>query len=285
MRAWMTAAFASARGVADRPELWLPGALAWVVSIGWLPLVLAVARLPTDAELTFLGARFVTSGAWPWNAVLAGVGLGILILAGFAIVAVANATLIALVERRPTRVAMARRLFVTALVAAVPTVALLALMVAMGASIAQGAFNAPEAGAAVLRILRQLAPLLAAVAVAVVLGAALAAVVGRGSASLREAPRLVVRMGGAGWAQVAIGIGIQVVFLVLSALLLRVLWAPIGSELEGGQIGVATGLLLVGFVAIWLCLVLAGGALHAWSATTWSRLLATGARSNDRGRT
>ena len=33
-------------------------------------------------------------------------------------------------------------------------------------------------------------------------------------------------------------------------------------------------LLLVGFVAIWLCLVLAGGALHAWSAATWSRLLA-----------
>jgi hypothetical protein len=38
-------------------------------------------------------------------------------------------------------------------------------------------------------------------------------------------------------------------------------------------------------VAIWLCLVLAGGALHAWSATTWSRLLATGARPNDRWRT
>jgi len=29
-------------------------------------------------------------------------------------------------------------------------------------------------------------------------------------------------------------------------------------------------LLLVGFVAIWLCLVAAGGALHGWAATWWS---------------
>ena len=285
MRAWMTAAIQSARGVADRPELWLPGALAWVVSVGWIPLVLAVARLPTDAELTFLGARFVTSGAWPWNAVLAGVGLGLVILVGFAVVAAANATLMAMLDGRRATIAAARRLFVTALIGAVPTVVLLVLLGAVGASIAPGAFNAPEGGGAVLRMLQQLAPLLAVLTVAIVLGAALAAVIGRGSASLRGAPQLLLRLGRAGWAQVAIGIGIQVIFLVLSALLLRVLWAPIGSELERGRIVVATGLLLVGFVAIWLCLVLAGGALHAWSATTWSRLLATGSRSIDSGRT
>ena len=70
----------------------------------------------------------------------------------------------------------------------------------------------------------------------------------------------------------------QLAYLALRALLLRVLWAPIGAQLAvGGEIDVATGLLLVGFVAIWLCLVLAGGALQAWSAATWSRLLATDA--------
>jgi hypothetical protein len=285
MRAWMTAAIASARRVADWPELWLPGALGWVVSVGWIPLLLAVARLPTDAELTFLGARFVTSGAWPWNAVLAGVGLGIVVLVGFAVVAAANATLSAMIDGDAAIVARARRLFTSALVAAAPTVVLLVLLVAVGASIAPGAFNAPEGGGAVLRMLQELAPLLAALTAAVVLGAALAAVIGRGSGPLRGTPRLLVRLGGAGWAQAVIGIGIQVVFLVLSALLLGVLWAPIGLELGGGRIGVATVLLLVGFVAIWLCLVLAGGALHAWSATTWSRLLATGARPNDRWRT
>ena len=282
MRVWMTAAIASARGVADRPELWLPGALAWLVSVGWIPLVLAVGRLPTDAELTFLGARFVTSGAWPWNAVLAGAGLGVVIILGFAVVAAANASLIAMLDGRAAAVAVARRLFVTAVLAAVPAVVLLVLLVAVGASMAPGAFNAPEGGGAVLRILRQLAPLVVAVTVAAVVGAALAALIGRGSGSLREAPQSFVRVGAAGWAQAGIGIAIQVVFLALSALLLGVLWAPIGSELGRGQIGVATGLLLVGFVAIWLCLVLAGGALHAWSAITWSRLLGTGARSNDR---
>jgi hypothetical protein len=279
MRAWLSAALASARGVGDRPELWLPGALAWVVSVGWIPLVLTVARLPTDAELTFLGARFVSSGAWPWNAVLAGVGLGIVILVAFAVVAAANASLIAMLDRRPATVAAARRLFATAVVAALPTIVLLVLLVAVGASIAPGAFNAPEGGDAVVRLLQGLAPLLAALTVAIVFGAALAAVIGRGSRSLRQAPGLVVRLGAAGWAQVVIGIGVQVAFLVLSWLLLGVLWAPIGSELERGRIGVATVLLLVGFVAIWLCLLLGGGALHAWSATTWSRLLAPGRRT------
>ena len=70
----------------------------------------------------------------------------------------------------------------------------------------------------------------------------------------------------------------QLVFLGFCALLLGVLWAPIGAQLAvGGGFDIATGLLLLGFVAIWLCLVFAGGALHAWSAATWSRLLATDA--------
>ena len=68
----------------------------------------------------------------------------------------------------------------------------------------------------------------------------------------------------------------QLMFLGFYALLLGVLWAPIGTQLAiGGGFEIGTGLLLLGFVAIWLCLVLAGGALHAWSAATWSRLLAT----------
>ena len=40
MRPWLTAAAESARIVADRPDLWLAGALAWVTSVGWIPLLL-----------------------------------------------------------------------------------------------------------------------------------------------------------------------------------------------------------------------------------------------------
>jgi hypothetical protein len=56
-------------------------------------------------------------------------------------------------------------------------------------------------------------------------------------------------------------------------ILLRVLWAPIDARLADDGFGFAAVLLLVGFVAIWLCLVLAGGALHAWGSVSWTRLL------------
>jgi hypothetical protein len=56
--------------------------------------------------------------------------------------------------------------------------------------------------------------------------------------------------------------------------LVGVLWAPIGLGLGNGEpIDATVALLLVGFVAIWLCLVLAGGALHAWGSATWWTLL------------
>jgi hypothetical protein len=74
----------------------------------------------------------------------------------------------------------------------------------------------------------------------------------------------------------------RLVFLVLSAALLRVLWSPIGLQLDVGQIDPGTALLLVGFVAIWLCLLLGGGALHAWGSLTWTRVLAAPARGGGR---
>ena len=44
MRRWLSEATTAARLVSGWPELWLPGALAWVSSIGWIPLVVAVVR-------------------------------------------------------------------------------------------------------------------------------------------------------------------------------------------------------------------------------------------------
>ena len=70
-------------------------------------------------------------------------------------------------------------------------------------------------------------------------------------------------------------------YLVLAAVLLRVLWAPIEQRLALDGIDVASALLLVGFVAIWLCLILGGGALHAWGSVAWTRIL--DAVAEDRG--
>jgi len=285
MRRWLNAAAASAHFVSERPALWLPGALGWVASVGWIPLLVAVAHPPSDAELTFLGARIVTSGAWPWNAVLIGVLATTIVVMGFAVVAVANAALLGLMEGRPTAALTAGRLLGIALIAAIPGTIIFIVLLAVAASVAPGAFNAPEdRGGPVLRTIIGVAPVVVGLAIAIVLGAAFAAVAAR-TRGLRSAGRTLALVGGAGWAQVVLGTLVHAAFLFLAALLLSVLWAPIGGELGiSSGIDIATALLLVGFVAIWLCLVLAGGALHAWSAATWSRLLA-GPQSMPRQRT
>jgi hypothetical protein len=273
MGRWRRAATASAELVAVRPELWVPGALAWTASVGWIPFLVAVARPPSVGELTHLGADLVGSGAWPWNVVLLGAMVVVVGLAAFALTAVGNAVLAAqLGGRPPTRAAVARLLGI-ALVAAVPASVIGVVLLVGAAIVAPGAFNAPQDEPhPILRMAFRLAPLLVGLALAIVIGAAVAAVAARG-AGVRGGPRALGRIGAAGWTQVVVGTLASLGYLVITGLLLRVLYAPIGAALDQGRIGLPASLLLVGFVAIWLCLVAGGGALHAWSATTWSRLV------------
>jgi hypothetical protein len=93
--------------------------------------------------------------------------------------------------------------------------------------------------------------------------------------ALRAAPGTLGRTGTAAIGLVLVLLAARIGYLALSAILLRVLWAPIDDRLSGDGFGLAVILLLVGFVAIWLCLVLAGGALHAWGSVSWTRLLDT----------
>jgi hypothetical protein len=283
MRRWREAAGWALRLVSERPEVWLPGALAWTVSVGWIPFVVAVGQPPSVAELTFLGARIVTSGAWPLNAFVIGAAFVALVLLAFAVAAAANTVLIALVARRPSSLADVGRVLAINLVAALPAaIASLVVLIAL-IGIAPREFNAPDpAGGPVLRTIVALAPYLLLLAAVAAAGATFAAVAGRLAVGRRwglaralwSAPRVIVRPSAA--AHAVFAFAAQLVFLGFGALLLGVLWAPIRAQLEVvREIDVAAALLLVGFVAIWLCLVLAGGALQAWSAATWSRLLAT----------
>ena len=91
---------------------------------------------------------------------------------------------------------------------------------------------------------------------AIVAGIAFAAVAER-AGGIGAGTRRLPRIGSAGLAQILLGTLVHVAFLGLATLLLGVLWTPIGEQLASGEIDAATGLLLVGFVAIWLCLVLA----------------------------
>jgi membrane protein implicated in regulation of membrane protease activity len=66
---------------------------------------------------------------------------------------------------------------------------------------------------------------------------------------------------------------------VLSFALLRILWTPIGAAIDGGRLATPdTLLLLLGFVAIWLALLLAAGAVHVAMSAWWAMELARGGR-------
>ena len=246
-------------------------------SLGWIPFVVAVAQPPSVADLTFIGAGFVTAGWWPWNAVVAVLVVVAVLLGAFALVAIANAALIGLLESRAPRRSEAARLF--------------ARRAGRGGS--RGRRRCGAGGGGRCRGAGQVQcarPRCRADG-----GDGRAARAAARCAGGRDRARIGLRRGRGPWRRGGIGPqphgadrGCRVEpgdrgvaarpppTWSCSGLLLSVLWAPIRVAIGAGEIDVAAGLLLVGFVAIWLCLVLAGGALHAWSASTWSRLLATG---------
>jgi len=287
MRRWWTDATAAARLVAERPPFWLPGALVWLVTVGWIPMLVAVARAPTVADLTFFGAAIYTSGAWPLNAVVFGVAAFAVICVGFALAAVGEGALIALSRRRRLSAAYALRVLGITVVTAAPTLFAALLLVIALAFIAPTEFTAPDAGAGpVIRTLSRAAPFLGLIAVTMAIGsafhaAATRAVIGSGNGlvtALVSSPRRLARAGTSGVAQAASVLAARFVYLALSVVIMAMLWTPIGARLTKDGFDPATSLLLVGFVAIWLCLVLAGGALHAWGSVTWTSVLDRGVR-------
>jgi hypothetical protein len=283
VRRWAGAAAASWRLIAERPALWLPGALAWLCTVGWAPFVIAVVEPPTVAELTYLGSGFWTSGLWPLNALLVAAGLVAVAVLALAAASAGNAMLVAAAEGRPPAAARdVGRLLALALIGALPVaICVLAIGIATVA-VGPAEFNRPEAEPGpVVRLAIRLAPLLVLAVVVAIGSSTLAGLAGRAamraddpSSGLAVVPRLARRAGRAGLIHLAATTGFGLLTLVLVGLLLTVLWAPIRAALgAGGALDLASGLLLVGFVAIWLCLVLAGGAVHAWASVTATFLL------------
>ena len=282
LRRWAEAALASWHVVADRPVLWLPGALAWLCTVGWAPFVVAVIEPPTVAELTYLGSGFWTSGLWPLNALLVAAGVVAVAVLALAAASAANAMLVGSAESRDPTALDVGRLLGLALLGAVPVaICVLAIGIATVA-VGPAEFNRPEADPdPVVRLAIRLAPLLVLTMVVTVVSSTLAGLAGRGAMRTDDAgqglamvPRLAGRAGRAGIVHLAASIGVGLLTLALVGLLLTVLWAPIRAALDaGGTLDLAGALLLVGFVAIWLCLVLAGGAVHAWASVTATFLL------------
>jgi hypothetical protein len=279
MRTWARAVAEAAGHVGDRPELWLTGGLGWIVSVGWIAFIVGVARAPTLADLTFLGTSFYTSAAWPWNAVAVVGALLAAVLAGVLLFAAAE---VVLLRRSRATGSDALRSSAVTLVCGLPTVALLVWLVGALSEIAVDEFNAPggDGGGPIARMALRVAPLIVGVLLAAAAGAAVhaaatrrlvagASVVG----ALGAAPR-TLRMAGSAAAAQAIGVQVtRLVYLGVAAVLLRVLWSPVAERLGVAGIEPTTLLLLLGFVAIWLCVVLGGGALHATGSAAWTRVL------------
>jgi hypothetical protein len=286
MGAWAAIAGAAAAHVADRPRLWVAGGLAWLVTVGWLALVVGVARPPTVGELTAFGAGMATSGAWPWNLVAI---LAVVLAAAIAAASLAAAGEAALLGRHRFALSDLRRALGISAVCGVPVVLAAALLAIGFGTIAVIEFNAPvDGGGPLARIALRLLPLIGLGLVMAWAAGALHAAAARGLGpgrsvlgALRQAPRSLRAARGAALTHTVVATLLRIGYLVLAALLLRVLWAPIEARLVLGQIDLAAALLLVGFVAIWLCLVLAGGALHAWGSLTWTRILESASRTQE----
>ena len=279
MRRWLDTSTA-ALAVADRPTAWLPGALAWLAAVGWLPFLAAVGTLPNVGDLTAFGAGLATSGAWPFNLV-ALVGLLVLAVAGaFALAALGTVAVRAGRSGEPLTGAAVGRQLGVAVVYGLPAALAVVIVLVAAAAVAPAEVNRPGTEVdPIVRILGRVAPLIAFAGLLVVAGALLTAVAGREAArrhatleAVGAAPGALRASGTAGALHAAATLAGGVVLLGVAWLLLDVLWAPIEVRLAGGGPDAVAALLLVGFVAIWLCLVLGGGAFHAWSTMTWSDL-------------
>jgi len=291
---WLRNAGMAARVAADRGDLWLPGALGALSYLAWLPLLLTVAAVPRTSDLAFLGASLFSSELFPFNLLLIATLAALGILVACLLAALAEASLLRAAGLGTPGRSMARELeatFSVTLVAVLPAVAIAAALTRGAAAAAPAEFGAPDFGVPLaLRIALRLLPLLVGLALLAWLGQAFGAVairkaVGPAALPLGDALRAALRdlirhparrLGLA----LTVFIG-DLLAIALAVALLRVLWAPIAAELAGGQlISPPALLLLVGFVAVWLTVTFAFGALHAWVSTWW--LLELGANRETR---
>lgn len=286
MTAWLRRAAAAAALAGERSELWPPGALAWVAYLGWLPLLVAVAP-PDVADLAGLAVQLYSSGAYPANVVaLSVMSVGVLMLLSLLAVAgevtVTRAIRARLGRPAPAATPSAAILagLAVVLVAASPVFLAAAWLAVRLVAVGPGVYSAPGPEASVIprlamAVLPQLLVLGAAALVAQVVGGTLlrraipgppdglGAALRAGLADLRRAPARFAGVAVAGWLKDGL-------LLLGSWALLRALWGPIGESLGPGLLtSPQLLLLLVGFVAIWLVLLLVGGALHAFISAWW----------------
>jgi len=281
---WMVRAGLAARQAGNRADLWIPGAVSALAYLAWLPLLAVVVGPPRTSDFAFISARLFSSSAYPWNVLLMAAAAAALVLAAFLIAALGEAALLRSLRQDEDDRSLTHDtgvIFTVLLVAALPAAVAVAILVAAIAAVAPGEFGAPDLGGTLVeRILGSLAPFVVLLAATILLGQAVGAAairraVGPGSqriaAALRGAALDVLRHPTRRLGLALAGTLAELLTVGLTFALLRVLWEPLGEDLAAGWLLSPASLsLLVGFVAIWLALVLVAGALHAWVSAWWS---------------
>jgi len=258
-------------------------------SVGWVPFVLAVVPLPSEGDLAFFASSLLLSPSFPLNVVLPGAALICTLLSASVLSATGETVLLRAINRLRGLASANRsideevaRVWLIRLLASLPALAVTVALLSTVAAVGPGEYQSPDLGRGPLlvRIARDVWPLLGLEVAALVIGQGFAA--GAVRASIHVERISIPRAFGAGLQGLVrhplrrIGIAIAVyvalaAWLVLTWALMRVLWNPIGRQAEtGALLTPASAALLVGFVAIWLCLVAGAGMLHAWSSTWWS---------------
>lgn len=281
MTGWLRRGAAAASLASERGDLWPPAMLASFVYVGWLPLLLVVAP-PSGSDLEYFGVSLITSGAYPANVI----ALSTAAVAGFVLLVILAAfsevALIGLIRRSPVGEASRSAVSGAAvmLVALVPVIIACALLVMAIIAAAPGVYVSPDVATPVLlRLAAAVLPYLIGVALAILIGQVFGGLALRAAiASNGEATLGAIRSAFGRLARAPLGpIGVAVVgwlkdllLLAGSYALLGAVWGPVDDRLGGGPLARPETIpLLVGFVAIWLGLLMVGGALHAFVSAWW----------------
>ena len=290
MTGWFQRGAAAAQLAGDRSDLWPAGAVAWLAYAGWLPLLLVLAE-PDPNSLAFLGVSLYGSSLFPLNVVALSAAVVIVFTGLCAVAAGAEAALqrdAAIGEHPATTPFWQAGLtaFTITLAATLPAAVAVTALVAGGILVAPEVFTSPDLDTPLLlRLAGPLLPYLVALALAVLLGQAFGGLSIRRALASPATPLGVTLRSSVHWlvrrpssVGVALsGMLVDATTVIFTFALLRVLWAPIATRLADGRLASPdTVLLLLGFVAIWLALLLAAGALHVAISALWAMELAHG---------
>lgn len=287
MRGWLSRGARAARLASVRADLWPAGALGALVYLGWLPFVLVVAP-PNPGDMALLAASLRGSSAFPANVVALAVVTvsGVVLLCLLA--AISEAALLRMTAAAGEHPRFGRAALVALrviLISALPVAAAVSVLVLGAAAIVPRVYQAPDFGAPLgVRMAISLLPFLVLLVVALLAGQAFGGVALRralapGAPPFRDAlagaARDLVRRPWGRIGVAAAGLLADLLVVALAYAVLRILWAPIAGELAAGRLtGSDTLLLLVGFVAVWLGLLLAAGVLHVTISAWWALELA-----------